>query len=87
MFKTYPIWLRAIEGTESGGSAGVSEKLETGDDAGNDDGQESDDSGQVDWKARYEQAQQDAAQAQQDAEKWKAHLSLIHISEPTRPIG
>ena len=26
MFKTYPIWLRAIEGTESGGSAGVSEK-------------------------------------------------------------
>lgn len=73
MFKTYPIWLRAIEGTESGGSAGVSEKLETGDDAGNDDGQESDDSGQVDWKARYEQAQQDAAQAQQDAEKWKAH--------------
>lgn len=73
MFKTYPIWLRAIEGTESGGSAGVSEKPETGDDAGNDDGQESDDSGQVDWKARYEQAQQDAAQAQQDAEKWKAH--------------
>lgn len=73
MFKTYPIWLRAIEGTESGGSAGVSEKPETGDGAGNDDGQESDDSGQVDWKARYEQAQQDAAQAQQDAEKWKAH--------------
>lgn len=73
MFKKHPIWLRAIEGTESGGSAGVSEKPETGDDAGNHDGQESGDSGQVDWKARYEQAQQDAAQAQQDVEKWKAH--------------
>lgn len=66
MFKKHPIWLRAIEGTESGGSAGVSEKPETGGDAGNDDGQESDDSEQVDWKARFEQAQQ-------DAEKWKAH--------------
>ena len=66
MFKKHPIWLRAIEGTDSGGSAGVSEKPETGGDAGNDDGQELDDSEQVDWKARFEQAQQ-------DAEKWKAH--------------
>ena len=66
MFKKHPIWLRAVEGTESGGSAGASEKPETGEDAGNDDGQESDDSEQVNWKARFEQAQQ-------DAEKWKAH--------------
>lgn len=72
MFKKHPIWLRAIEGTESGGSAGVSEESEKGTTAES-DGQESGDSEQVDWKARYEQAQQDAAQAQQDAEKWKAH--------------
>lgn len=71
MFKTYPIWLRAIEGTESGGSAGSSEESEKGTTA--EDGQESGDSEQVDWKARYEQAQKDAEQAQQDAEKWKAH--------------
>lgn len=72
MFKKHPIWLRAIEGTESGGSAGASEESEKGTSAEG-DGQESGDSEQVDWKARYEQAQKDAEQAQQDAEKWKAH--------------
>lgn len=72
MFKKHPIWLRAIEGAESGGSAGATEESEKGTTAEG-DGQESGDSEQVDWKARYEQAQQDAAQAQQDAEKWKAH--------------
>ncbi len=77
MFKTYPIWLRAIEGSETGGSAGSDGESEKGTEGSGDepqgDGQESDDSEQVDWKARYEQAQQDAEQAQQDAEKWKAH--------------
>lgn len=72
MFKMHPIWLRAIEGTESGGSAGASEESEKGTSAEG-DGQESGDSEEVDWKARYEQAQKDAEQAQQDAEKWKAH--------------
>lgn len=72
MFKKHPIWLRAIEGTESGGSAGSSGESEKGTTAEG-DGQESGDSEQVDWKARYEQAQKDAEQAQQDAEKWKAH--------------
>lgn len=72
MFKKHPIWLRAIEGTESGGSAGAGEESEQGANAEG-DGQESGDSEQVDWKARYEQAQKDAEQAQQDAEKWKAH--------------
>jgi|GEM_PF-5070803 len=70
MFKTYPIWLRAIEGTETGGSSGADGELEKGtDDNGNEpqgDGQETNDSEQVDWKARFEKAQQ-------DAEKWKAH--------------
>lgn len=65
MFKKHPIWLRAIEGAESGGSAGAGEESEKGTSAEG-DGQESGDSEQVDWKARYEQAQQ-------DAEKWKAH--------------
>lgn len=72
MFKKHPIWLRAVEGTESGGSAGATEESEKGTSA-EADGQESGDSEQVDWKARYEQAQKDAEQAQQDAEKWKAH--------------
>ena len=72
MFKKHPIWLRAIEGTESGGSAGASEESEKGTSAEG-SGQESGDSEEVDWKARYEQAQKDAEQAQQDAEKWKAH--------------
>lgn len=72
MFKKHPIWLRAIEGAESGGSAGAGEESEKGTSAEG-DGQESGDSEQVDWKARYEQAQKDAEQAQQDAEKWKAH--------------
>lgn len=73
MFKTYPIWLRAIEGSETGGSAGSDGESEKGANGNGDngdepqgDGQESDDSEQVDWKARFEQAQQ-------DAEKWKAH--------------
>ena len=73
MFKTYPIWLRAIEGTETGGSSGADGEPEKGANGNGDngdepqgDGQESDDSEQVDWKARFEQAQQ-------DAEKWKAH--------------
>lgn len=68
MFKTYPIWLRAVEGSETGGSAGESEKGTNGngDNEPQGDGQEKDDSEQVDWKARYEKAQQ-------DAEKWKAH--------------
>lgn len=73
MFKTYPIWLRAIEGSETGGSAGSDGESEKGTNGNGDngdepqgDGQESDDSEQVDWKARFEQAQQ-------EAEKWKAH--------------
>lgn len=72
MFRKHPIWLRAIEGTESGGSAGAGEESEKGTSA-EVDGQESGDSEQVDWKARYEQAQKVAEQAHQDAEKWKAH--------------
>ena len=72
MFKKHPIWLRAIEGTESGGSAGASEESGKGTSAES-DGQESGDSEQVDWKARYKQAHKDAEQARQDAEKWKAH--------------
>lgn len=70
MFKTYPIWLRAIEGTETGGSSGADGELEKGTEGSGDepqgDGQETNDSEQVDWKARFEKAQQ-------DAEKWKAH--------------
>ncbi|WP_288750532.1 hypothetical protein [uncultured Corynebacterium sp.] len=70
MFKTYPIWLRAIEGTETGGSSGANGESEKGtEDNGSEpqgDGQDSNDSEQVDWKARFEKAQQ-------DAEKWKAH--------------
>lgn len=73
MFKTYPIWLRAIEGTETGSSAGSDGESEKGTNGSGDngddpqgDGQEKGDSEQVDWKARYEQALQ-------DAEKWKAH--------------
>ena len=72
MFKKHPIWLRAVEGAESGGSVGAGEESEKGTSAEG-DGQESGDSEQVDWKTRYEQAQKDAEQAQQDAEKWKAH--------------
>lgn len=67
MFKKHPIWIRAVEGAESGGSAGASGESETGnaEDSGggsDEDGQD----GEVDWKARYEQAQQ-------EADKWKAH--------------
>ena len=64
MFKTYPIWLRAVEGAESGGSSGESSESETGnEDTGDTDG---DEDREPDWKARYEQAQA-------DVEKWKAH--------------
>lgn len=64
MFKQYPIWLRAVEGAETGGSSGESSEPETGnEDTGSTDG---DQDGEPDWKARYEQAQA-------DAEKWKAH--------------
>ena len=64
MFKQYPIWLRAVEGAESGGSSGESSESETGnEDTGDTDG---DEDGAPDWKARYEQARE-------DAEKWKAH--------------
>lgn len=73
MFKTYPIWLRAIEGSETGGSAGSDGESEKGANGNGDngdeprgDGQETDGSEQVDWKARFEQAQQ-------EAEKWKVH--------------
>lgn len=72
MFKKHPIWLRAVEGAESGGSAGINK--ESAKDSGEDDGQEpDDDQDQVDWKSRYKQAHKDAEQARQDAEKWKAH--------------
>ena len=64
MFKQYPIWLRAVEGAETGGSSSESSESETGnEDTGSTDG---DQDGEPDWKARYEQAQA-------DAEKWKAH--------------
>lgn len=73
MFKTYPIWLRAIEGAQSGGSAGESGESEKGSEPAGDAGGTGGESEEVDWKARYEQAQQEAEQAKQDAEKWRAH--------------
>lgn len=72
MFKKTPFWLRAIEGEESGGSAGAAPEPEKGTDAPEetpkDDPQDNDgDSGeQIDWEARYKQSQQ-------EIDKWKSH--------------
>lgn len=65
MRKKTPFWIRAIEGTESGGSAGSSDASETNADDEEPEG-DSGEADSVDWKARYEQAVQ-------DAEKWKSH--------------
>lgn len=69
MFKKTPYWLRAVEGEETGGPAGVSQESET-DTQEHTNQSESHDDGdnheEIDWKARYEQSQQ-------EIDKWKAH--------------
>lgn len=70
MFKKTPFWLRAIEGEESGGSAGATPEPGKGTDAPEetpkDDTQDDGDSEEIDWEARYKQSQQ-------EIDKWKAH--------------
>lgn len=72
MFKKTPFWLRAIEGEESGGSAGATSEPEKGTDVPKETpkGDSQDDGGdsgeEIDWKARYEQSQQ-------EIDKWKSH--------------
>ena len=68
MNKKHPIWLRAVEGTETGGSAGSADSTKgSSEDSEKDheaDSESSDDT--PDWKALYETSQQ-------EVEKWKSH--------------
>lgn len=65
MLKKNRIWLRAVEGAETGGSAGA-DTSEKDNNTGEDDQDNNTGDGEVDWKALYEKEHQ-------EAEKWKAH--------------
>ena len=69
MNKKYPIWLRAIEGSETGGSAGSAEGSSGDSEKDSDQDRETNSEGSsdtTDWKALYETSQQ-------EVEKWKSH--------------